>query len=295
MRGRAGSPKSPLAIPADAANVPADFENLMKWIDRAEARFGHLAISHLLHGVALLCALSFILYKFNPDFFQLLALDPQRVLEGQVWRLVSYVLVPNIFSLLPFPEWLNAAFFILFMMWMGNGLEEAWGAFRLNVFCLVTMLGITVAAFLCGAAYAQYMFVQVLFFAFARFYPDVQINLYFVLPVKVKWLAWFDAALLAFQFTFQTNSFRAALLAVLASYFLFFGREIWHDLRHRQTVATRRQRFEKAAARPDDESLHRCETCGRTELTGPELEFRVARDGHEYCTEHLPKPPARPA
>ncbi len=264
----------------------------MKWIDRAEARFGHLAISHLLHGIALLCALSFVLYKLNPGFFGLLALDPRLVMEGQVWRLVTYVLVPNIFSLLPLPDWLNVAFFVMFMIWMGNGLEQAWGPFRLNLFCLVTMLGITVAAFLFGAGYAQYMFVQVLFFAFARFYPDEQITLYFVLPVKVKWLAWFDAAILAFQFTFQGNSFRGALLAVLASYFFFFGREIWQEFRLRQSVASRRQRFVQAAATDADETLHRCEVCGRTEQTSADLEFRVARDGQEYCTEHLPKPPA---
>jgi hypothetical protein len=262
----------------------------MKWIDRAEARFGHLAITRLLHGIALLCALSYILSLANPGFFSLLELNPALVMEGQVWRLVTYVLVPQIFSSLPFPEWLNAAFFVLFMMWMGNGLEEAWGAFRLNLFCLVTMLGITIAAFLFGAGYAQYMFVQVLFFAFARFHPDLQIHLYFILPVKVKWMAWFDAAILAFQFTFQSNSFRAALLAVLGSYFLFFGREIWQDLRHRKTVAARRQRFEQATAVADDDTLHRCQVCGQTEITGPELEFRVARDGHEYCTGHLPKP-----
>ena len=261
----------------------------MKWIDRAEARFGHFAITHLLHGIALLCALSFILYKVNPQFFTLLALDPQLVMQGQVWRLVTYVLVPNIFSLLPFPEWFNAAFFVLFMMWMGNGLESAWGAFRLNLFCLVTMLGITVAAFVFGAAYSQFMFTQVLFFAYARFYPDQQISLYFVLAVKVKWVAWFSAAWLAFQFTFAGNSFRGALLASLASYFLFFGREIWQEARTRSQVAARRQRFEKEAALPDDFALHRCEVCGKTETTAPELEFRVAKDGHEYCTAHLPK------
>ena len=149
--------------------------------------------------------------------------------------------------------------------------------------------GMTIAAFLFGASYSQYMFTQVLFFAFARFYPDTQINLYFVLPVKVKWLAWFDAALLAYQFTFQGNGYRAALLASLASYLLFFGREIFQEARTRGQVATRRRRFEQASALPADFALHRCEVCGRTETAAPELEFRVAKDGHEYCTEHLPK------
>lgn len=293
--GAQGFRNSPFAIQTDASKVPARFEKTMKWIDRAEARFGHLAITHLLHGIALLSGMSFILYKLNPHFFKLLALDPQLVMQGEVWRLVTYVLVPSIFSLLPFPEWLNAAFYIFFMMWMGNGLEQAWGAFRLNLFCLVTMIGITVGAFVFGALYAQFMFTQVLFFAFARFYPDEQISLYFVLAVKVKWIAWVSAAWLCYQFTFSDNSFRASLLAVLVSYFLFFGREIFHELRMRGEVTVRRRRFEQAAALPADFSLHRCEVCGRTEATAPELEFRVAKDGHEYCTEHLPKAAPTPA
>ena len=276
-------------LPCVPWTSPAPGGQTMKWLDRAEVRFGHLAMSHLLHAIAILCALSFVLFKINPQFFELLELYPGLVLAGQVWRLVTYIFIPTICSLLPFPEWFNAAFYVLFMIWMGNGLEHSMGAFKLNVYCLITMLGITVAAFFFGTLYSHYMFVQVLFFAFARFYPDAQINLYFVLPVKVKWIAWFDAAILAYQFTFQGNSFRAALLAVLASYLLFFGRDIWQDAKLRGQVATRRRRFEKAAALPDDFTLHRCEVCGRTESDAPELEFRVARDGQEYCKEHLPK------
>lgn len=268
----------------------------MHWLDRAEARFGHLAISHLLQGIALLSAFSFVMYKLNPDFLSLIELDPRLVMSGEVWRLVTYLFVPTITSMLPFPDWLNAAFYIMFMFWIGHGLEQAWGTFRLNLYCLITFLGITAAAFFFGTVFSHYMFVQAAFFAFARFYPDEQINFYFILPVKVKWMAWISAAFLLWQFTFLGNSFRMALLASMASYFLFFGKEIFLSARHRREVSARRQKFEAAVRVADDEALHRCTVCGRTEQQAPDLDFRVARDGHEYCIEHLPKAtPTTPA
>jgi hypothetical protein len=131
------------------------------------------------------------------------------------------------------------------------------------------------------------MLASSLFFAFATFFPDEVIYLFFVLPVKVKWIAWFSAALLLFGFLANGNAYRMSLIIAFANYFLFFGPGIFHSVRNRQQVASRRRRFEETA-RAESEALHHCKTCGATELTNPNLEFRVARDGEEYCMEHLP-------
>lgn len=263
----------------------------MNWIDRAETRFGHLAIPRPLHAIALLSAFAYVMYKVHPDFFQFLAMNPYLVLRGEVWRLVTYIFIPNIFSFIPLPTWLNAAFYVMFMFWLGNGLEQAIGAFKLNVFCLLTLVGITVAAFFFGAYYSQAMFVQAIFFAFARYYPEEIIYMFLVLPVKVKWSAWVSAFLLIF-FILMTGGYLSAFagaFSALIAYFIFFGREIVEDSQHRQKVTARRLRFEKAVEQADGETMHRCKVCGRTE-NDADLEFRVAKDGEEYCTEHLPKP-----
>ena len=258
----------------------------MKWIDRAEARFGHLAIPGLLRIVAGFNALCFVLHKLNPHFLEFLYLNRTLVLQGQVWRLLTYIFIPSIGGF--FPDWFGAAIYIFYLIWIGDGLEHAMGAFRVNLFYLLGMLGTTAAAFLANSDPSGFLLNSSLFFAFARFYPDTSIYLFYILPVKVKWMAWASAALLLLNFVSGTWASRVAVLVALANYLVFFGREIVNDARHRQDVTQRRRRFESAAA-PDEDALHRCEVCGRTELVAPDMDFRVAKDGHEYCAEHLPK------
>jgi hypothetical protein len=149
------------------------------------------------------------------------------------------------------------------------------------------MIGTTIAAFFFGGNFSNTMLNASLFFAFANFYPDEVIYIFFILPAKVKWIAWVSAALLLFGFVSSPNSYRMALVAAFANYLIFFGPELVRAARNRHGTATRRRRFEEKA-RPESEALHHCANCGATELTNPNLEFRVARDGEEYCLAHLP-------
>jgi hypothetical protein len=137
------------------------------------------------------------------------------------------------------------------------------------------------------------MLNSTLFFAFARFFPDQIIYFMMLLPVKVKWMAWASAALILFGFIGGSWDYRLAVVAAFANFLLFFGREIFSEAATRREVEVRRRRFVGAPAAAE-ETMHRCEVCGRTEQTAPDLDFRVAKDGHEYCTEHLPKPVPTP-
>jgi len=92
---------------------------------------------------------------------------------------------------------------------------------------------------------------------------------------------------LLFGFFTNSNSYRAALIAALANYLIFFGPEFVYRARHRHEVSSRRKRYE-GQARSETEPLHKCAVCGATELTDPNLDFRVASDGEEYCVAHLP-------
>jgi hypothetical protein len=260
---------------------------IMHWIDRAEAKLGHLAIPGLLRYVAGFNALCFVLIKVNPHFLEFLYLNPDLVMQGQIWRLLTFIFIPSFGGFLP--DWLGAAMYILYFIWIGDGLEQAMGEFRLTLFYVVGMIGTAIAAFIANADPSGFLLNTSLLFAFARFYPDVTIYLFLVLPVKVKWMAWVSAALVLLGFVGGPWAYRAAVIAALGNFFIFFGRDIFQEAQHRQEVSGRRRRFEKEVA-SSAEALHCCAVCGRTELNAPDLDFRVTQDGQEYCTEHLPKP-----
>jgi membrane associated rhomboid family serine protease len=260
----------------------------MNLLDSLERRFSWLAFPGLIRIVVALTALVYLLTFLNPNFLSLLTLDPARIMHGEVWRLVTYIFIPRSIGqpgALLQPLWLVVA--LWFLLFIGDRLEHAWGAFRLNLYFLVGMIGTTIAAFLFGAQFSNAMLASSLFFAFAHFYPDEVIYVLFVLPMKVKWLAWVSAALLLLGFVTSPNSYRMALIVAFANYLIFFGPDLVRAARNRQEVAGRRRRFEENT-RPEEDALHHCANCGATELTNPNLEFRVARDGEEYCLAHLP-------
>jgi membrane associated rhomboid family serine protease len=254
----------------------------MPWLDKLERRLAFIAIPGLPRILVGFAVLVFALAWLLPGFTSMLQLDPGRIRQGEVWRLVTYIFIPQTLS----PLWV--LFALWFLWWIGEGLERAWGAFRFTLYVIVGMIGTTVAAFFFGSNFANSMLIASLFFAFARFYPDQIIYAFFILPVKIKSLAWVSAAVLLLGFLMNSNSYRMALIAALSNYLIFFGPEIVYHARHRREVSTRRRRFE-LETRSDAEPLHRCKVCGATELTDPNLDFRVARDGEEYCVTHLPR------
>jgi hypothetical protein len=259
----------------------------MSLFDKLEFRFGRFAIHGLMRYVTALNGVCYILYKFNPQFLNFLYLNPTLVLQGQVWRLFTYIFIPQFGSFLP--EWFGAAIYLFFLWWIGEGLEHAFGAFRLNLYYLLGMAGVTAAAFITWDSWAAFTLNASLFYAFAYFYPDEIIFVMYIIPAKVKWLAWLGVVVAMFSFLTGTWDFRLALLASLANFFIFFGPELARGARMRAQVSERRKKFE--AAKSDlPETLHECAVCHRTEATHPDLEFRVSsRDGQEYCKDHLPK------
>ena len=260
----------------------------MTFLDKLERRIGFIAIPGLIRIVvgftALVCVLAFV----NPYLLEIFDLDIAAVKRGQLWRVITYLFVPRSPvqpGAMLSPIWAVMALWFLWMI--GEGLERAWGPFRLTLYFILGMIGTTVAAFLFGAQFSNSMLAASLFFAFAWFYPEEVIYVFFILPMKIKWLAWISAGFLILGFVTGNNVYRLSLFAAFINYFVFFGPEIFHNARHRKEISARRKRFE-VQSRSEAEPLHRCATCGATELSDANLEFRVSRDGEEYCVPHLP-------
>lgn len=266
----------------------------MSFLDKLERRLGFIAIPGLIRIIVMFTALVCILGYIDPHFISVLDLKPQLIKQGQVWRLVTYIFIPT--SPLQQGSMLSpflAVVALWFLWWIGDKLEAAWGAFRVTLYILTGMLGVTLAAFLLHAPFSNGMLGASIFLAVAWFYPNEIIYLMFILPVKFKWLAWITAGFLVLGFVTGSNATRLAMLLAMSNYLVFFGPPMIQHVRQRKEVATRRQRFE-IQSRADDEPLHRCATCGATEISDPTLEFRVARDGEEYCLAHLPRPANAP-
>lgn len=261
----------------------------MRWLHTLERRFGSLAIPGLMRVIVALNAVAFVAIKANPSVVEVLNLQPQKVLAGEIWRLVTYVFIPQVRLGSDFSYfWI---FFYLSFLWlMGEGLEQAWGSFKLNLYYFVGMLGTTVAVLLLGDQNTTGVWLNIsLLFAFGTLFPNYPIMLLVViLPVPAKWIALGSFATVVLEFAKAGAATRAAIAVALSNYLIFFGREWIGHWREQGRTAKRRQQFQMAQAVHADEALHHCKVCGSTEVSAPEKEFRVAPDGEEYCTLHLP-------
>ena len=210
----------------------------MTWLDKLERRFGFLGIPGLIRIVVGFTALVFLLVCLNPGFRFVLDLDPARIRHGEVWRLVTYIFLPQTAQ----SFWV---FLLLWFLWfIGEGLEHAWGAFRLTLYFVVGMIGTTVAAFFFGAQFFQRHVHRFVVFRFrAVLSRSSHLHPFSFCRSKIKWLAWVSAAFLLLGFVLGTNSYRMALIAAFANYFIFFGPEIIHQRGIAREVSARRQTF----------------------------------------------------
>ena len=263
----------------------------MRWINALERRLGHLAVPGLMRIIVAFNVLVFLLLMAKPSFVDTLTLLPDRVLAGEVWRVISYVFIPQV-AAHGDPLTLLSLFLYLNMLWlMGEGLEQAWGSFKLNLYYLVGVLATATAVCCLHLNEATGLYLNTsLFLAFATLFPNFPILLFFFIPVRAKWLAMATFFFLVLTFLGETMTVRTSIVVALGNYLLFFGPAWISHWREQSRIAKRQQEFQMAQHEEEEEetSLHHCKVCGRTEVSSPELDFRVANDGEEYCTAHLP-------
>lgn len=257
----------------------------MKFMDKLERKFGKYAIKNLMTYIVVGNVFVFLLTKvFNTSVFvNLLSLNPYLIAKGQIWRLVTYIFIPNTFS----PIWLFFELYILYLM--GISLDSEWGSFRFNIYYLIGMIGTALIGFLTkNTLTASYLNLS-LFLAFAYIYPNYEFMLFFILPIKVKYLAAIDWIILIL--TIITGSIPSKIAAAMSvlNFFVFFGYDIFIDMKHKRRVVHNKVKFRSNFSN-NNGPMHKCTVCGITELDDPDMEFRYCskcNGEYEYCMNHL--------
>lgn len=253
----------------------------MKFTTRLERKLGRFAIHDLTKYWVGGQAITLLLSLAKPAFLGALALIPAAVVDGQWWRLLSFMLTP------PSTNIIFAAFALYLLWFMGGALEAQWGTFRYNLYVLIGALMTIATAF----AFPYYpasngYLIGSIFLAFAALFPRYEILLFFVLPVQVRWLALLTWLLYGFAFVIGGWNTRLLILAAITNFLLFFGRDLMHQLSYGQ----RRIKQHAKTAADRDTPRHVCAVCGITDKTHREMDFRYCSKCEPpvaYCTEHL--------
>ena len=275
----------------------------MRWLNRKIDKFGYnhprFGIPNLMLWVVIGSIIVYLLTLIDRtgSLGGYLAFSPTLILRGQVWRLITFVLI-----LPPYGNPLFAAISLYFYFFIGRTLEQQWGTPKFTLFYLCGVLFHIIGGFLVWAFAGQPIYIGLsahylnlsMFFAFASLYPNMQILLFFLIPIKMKWLAWLDAAY--FLYGIIVNPFPIRLLPVIAilNYFLFFGADLIRSIRslfgRRPSAKTVKFRTAEKAAKENRGYLHKCTVCGKTDTDYPDLAFRYCSkcNGYYcYCEDHI--------
>ncbi len=255
----------------------------MKLIDKLDRLVSKFAVRDLMKYVMLGSFLVFLVdMTSNGLFSTFLYFNRNLILEGQVWRVLTFIFVPG-----------SSSFFViisfLFYFYIGRVLEMAWGTTRFNTYYFLGVLMSIIAGFFIGVTTTYYLNMT-LFLAYAATFPDSQVNLYFVLPIKVKFLGLLYGAFILVEFVSASLAGRIAIGVSLLNFLLFFGPGFMKVQNRRSKTQKIRRNIEVAKYTTRVQSIHKCTTCGITEKDDPNMEFRYCskcEGNYEYCEKHI--------
>lgn len=280
-----------------------------------EKKFGKYAIPNLTVILLLCYGVGYCIELFAGDLLPYLTLNPYLILQGQIWRLVTWLLIP--------PS--GFGIFTFIMLWfyynIGTVLERTWGTYKYNVYLFSGMFLTIVASFLCmgvwfllgneegtillyngilpitieqlfqirAYAFSTYYISLSIYLAFAATYPDMQVLLMFVIPVKMKWMGILDVILMVYSLLVGDIFTKFAVGAALLNVGLFYLINI-KGLQYSPKQIKRRVQFKQDIKRNSGVTKHKCAICGRTDEDGDDMEFRFCskcNGNYEYCRNHL--------
>ncbi|HKL79760.1 MAG TPA: hypothetical protein VJ888_04910 [Mobilitalea sp.] len=289
-------------------------------MNKMERRFGKYAIPNLMKYVIVLYAIGLIIGMTNTSIISMLGLEFNMIMKGQIWRLVTFLIPINFMRNIIYVL-LKAYIFYM----IGNTLERAWGTFRLNFYffsgVLLNILAALITYIITSYNILGYdsipslsamltnnpldLIYSSLFFAFAALFPNTQFLLYFIIPVKVKYLSWISGAFYIYMiYQCVDAGYYYGIIPIVVSLvnFVIFFFATRKNQRFSPRELDRKAKFRKQMNEGRNTgnvvdmqgksivTRHKCAVCGRTELDNDQLEFRFCSkcDGnYEYCMDHL--------
>lgn len=255
----------------------------MRFIDRLDRLVAKFAIRDLMKYIMLGSFGVFIMDMVSNNLMtQLLSFSRALIMQGQIWRVITFIFIPGSGSLFVLIS-------LFFYYYIGRMLEMAWGTTRFNTYYFMGLFFTILVGFFVGYTTTTYLNMT-LFLAYATTFPESQVNIYFVLPVKVKYLGFLYAATVLFQFITAGWLVRIIILVSLLNFLVFFAPGFLKNRKRRTKTQQMRRNIESAKIASKVSTIHKCTTCGVTERDDPNMEFRYCtkcEGNYEYCEKHI--------
>lgn len=279
----------------------------MDFMTKLERKYGKFAIPNLTVILIAGFVVGYLIEIFSADALELIALNPAKVMQGQIYRLITWVLIP------PSGISIWVIIMLFFYFSIGRTLENTLGDFRYTVYIvsgiIFTDLGMMLTyvvmkalghAELLDVYYSYglygastYYLCMSMFLAYAFMFPDHQVLLYFIIPIRVKWMGYLDIAYLIVEILrYGLAHYYTGMITVVMSvlnFIVFYmmsrsGRHMSHGQKKRK------RRYHQEVRQTQILTRHKCAICGQTEEDNPNLEFRYCsrcKGNYEYCQNHL--------
>lgn len=203
------------------------------WLYKCENRIKRFAIERLMPAISVVMLMLFVVDVFLSmqtdgeamSLNNLLMFSRDAIFKGQVWRIISFIFV--------YPMSTNIFFTLIaiyFYFWVGTAVENYWGKARFNLYYLFGIIGTIIAGLIVGYVDNTYLNLSI-FLAFAAMFPEERVLLFFIIPVKVKWIGIFEGVLLLLMFILGNWATKAAIIAAIANFLLFFGYDLINRLK----------------------------------------------------------------
>jgi len=245
---------------------------------------------------------SAVVFLFGNELIPRLQFNPVLIFRGELWRVITWIFIPvnpgtNIFFM---------AITLYFYYFIGSTLEREWGTGKFTIYYISGIIFHVIYGFIMAFGFSRNisispMFLNLsMFFAFAALFPEHVVRLFFIIPIKIKWLALLNAAFFIYFIIMETVGGRIFIavmpIVALINFIVICGGEILAYLRPlKNRASTQTINFKKAARQAKRNTAsqpyrHKCAVCGKTDTEFPDMEFRYCsrcNGYHCFCSEHI--------